>query len=151
MEPINYDDDLFFIIARLQNLQDGLKLKLDGIMLKKYYLIDLREISLTLNFLGENLTTKNNLIRINEYLYSLGRARRLLNETIETILKTETDFTKGFIDDLSDLRKILNEQSTHAEKSEDILSNTNFKNEIESDVLSEEEMNILFGDDLNFK
>lgn len=147
MEPINYDDDLFFIIARLQNLQDGLKIKLDEKMLKKYYLIDLKEISITLNFLGENLMAKNNLIRISEYLYSLGRARRLLNETIEEILETKTDFTKGFSDDLSDLRKILNEQSSHAEKSEDILSNTNFKNEVESDVLSEEEMSILFGDD----
>lgn len=147
MEPINYDDDLFFIIARLQNLQDGLKIKLDEKMLKKYYLIDLKEISITLNFLGENLMAKNNLIRISEYLYSLGRARRLLNETIEEILETKTDFTKGFSDDLSDLRKILNEQSSHVEKSEDILSNTNFKNEVESDVLSEEEMSILFGDD----
>jgi hypothetical protein len=143
---INYDDDLFFITARLQIMEKSLKLNLDSELLAESYRHDILAYDKLLSLFQEKLTSNTQLIRLSEYLHALHRAQICLVAIIDTLLAGSLPFAQSFQDERSLLSEIHKRQVNNSHIITDRLSKgvENFK---ELDVIGEEELSILMADE----
>jgi hypothetical protein len=145
-EEIHYDNDLFFIIASLQLLKNGLLLNLDACF-KDYYVNDLTLIDKSLFFFQEELTNNPHLIKLASYTHTLSRAERMMVELITELQKGDTVIAKTFTgqEDMLETLSIRHNNQALALVERLKVGVDNYK---EIDVISEQEMAVLLAPDL---
>jgi hypothetical protein len=141
-EHLNYEDNLFFITARLKVMEDALCLNLDEGLYKELCLRDIYLFDNILSNFYERLTSNKQLLKINDYFFELYRSQSTLVNIVNFILYEHTPFTDSFLSEEDSLRAILSRQKEASLETKDILEK---QNEIanDPDVIGVEEYNIL--------
>ncbi|MCL2519780.1 MAG: hypothetical protein FWE37_02070 [Spirochaetaceae bacterium] len=145
-EHINYDDNLFFITARLKLLEDALHLTLDESLFNELYKHDIFLFDNLLTVFYQRLTNSRQLLKLNDYLFELCRAQVSLVNILNFILYQDTAFNHSFLSETDTFKAIAGRQKLAYLEVRELLTAKD-KQAAGNDVISEEEYNILFSSD----
>lgn len=135
---ISYDDNLFFVMAQIKHLQNGLKLTLHRPVFSSFYTKQFNFIADVLRSIQNELFKRPQLIRINDYLQLLRSAESSFVHLLETFLS----HSMFVVDTNHEIESLKNELNNCLNMVIERLSEDE-KNITEIDTVSSEEMSIL--------
>lgn len=141
-EQINYEDNLFFIIAQLQLAADGLKLNLDPSSFYGRYKQGILFFDKVLTDFEQKLFDNPHLVKLSDYLQALRRGRMGMESLINEIDRAGSELAKTFGPDRAELAALLERQKASISAISTRLRHgaENYKG---PEVISEEELSIL--------
>lgn len=125
----NYDDNLFYAIALIRGLQNGLALEIDAEYFRDKTVEDLFFIDRTLDRIYESLRHNAFLVNRREHLRSLMRAKRIFADLLDDLLEARVAFAthldsnrtrfsdarEKHVKDMSDIQAAIDQETGTAE------------------------------------
>ncbi|MGL4525241.1 MAG: hypothetical protein ACRCVN_06990 [Spirochaetia bacterium] len=136
-EFISYDDNLFFVMAQVKHLNNGLKLTLHRSQFSQYYGKQFVFLSDLVHNIQDELMSRPQLIRLNDYLQMLRSTQSEMIKLLDTFMAQSILSCPEV--SLMQLRDEL--QEAHAVILEHLAENEKIITQV--DTVSSEEMSIL--------
>ncbi|NIZ19282.1 hypothetical protein [Entomospira culicis] len=148
-KEINYEDNIFFIVAQVEQLTQMLDLSLDGDFLCDKYILDINFFDRTLKKIEGQMMQNSRLIHFPQYLQLIRRARTAMESLLQQIQYSDKNLPIQFRQKLGEeFQELLYNQQTQIQHIINHL-HANGNNEKDSDVesIGFEEMSLLIGQD----
>ena len=127
-EKVHYEDNLFYLLTEITNIQNGLKLSIDSEFFAGRMISQIFAIDAVLNRHYDLLKENPYLIRRNDFMFSIQKLKTRLSKLIETVEEKRAFFSdkdaerfpelkRKMAAHLSDVQKIRKEISEKLENS----------------------------------
>ncbi|NIZ47351.1 hypothetical protein PVA44_01180 [Entomospira nematocerorum] len=149
---INYEDNLFFIIAQIEQLTRLADLQLDGNFLCDKYILDINFFHRTLMKFEDSIIQNRKLIYYQPYLQLIRRARSALEVLLEKMQESHKELAQQLQNKLNDeLSELIHEQRTRIDILLNKLQQDGSSSLNENETIGIEELELLLQDDFDEK
>lgn len=150
-KEVNYEDNLFFIISQIEQLQRMLELNLDGNLLHQKYILDINFFNDILAKIEYSIISNKKLINFLQYLQLIRKSRSALELLLITLHKSSKNLALMLKQNLNEhLEEMIhNQQECIHSLIIQLKQEENIEEVTKNESIGIEELQLLIGKDFN--